>query len=90
MTLPIFFFWLNFRIVGEDDGGVMFTPEQYEAYKKRVLPMVYYILHHSRAKLIRRKKQKHVVKQTKGADCELFINLLCLKMAKFPNILKIL
>lgn len=27
------------RIVGDDDGGVMFTPEQYEAYKKRVLPM---------------------------------------------------
>ena len=28
------------RIVGDDDGGVMFTPEQYEAYKKKVLPMV--------------------------------------------------
>ncbi|XP_033740780.1 protein FAM221A-like [Pecten maximus] len=27
------------RIVGEDDGGVLFTPEQYEAYKKKVLPM---------------------------------------------------
>ncbi|WAQ94380.1 F221A-like protein [Mya arenaria] len=27
------------RIVGEDDGGVTFTPEQYEAYKKKVLPM---------------------------------------------------
>ncbi|KAL5007673.1 hypothetical protein ScPMuIL_016479 [Solemya velum] len=27
------------RIVGEDDGGVMFTPEQYEKYKKKVLPM---------------------------------------------------
>lgn len=27
------------RIVGDDDGGVMFTPEQYEAYKKKVLPM---------------------------------------------------
>ncbi|KAH3691411.1 protein FAM221A-like [Dreissena polymorpha] len=27
------------RIVGEDDGGVMFTPDQYEAYKKKVLPM---------------------------------------------------
>ncbi|XP_064614203.1 protein FAM221A-like isoform X2 [Liolophura sinensis] len=27
------------RIVGDDDGGKLFTPEQYEAYKKRVLPM---------------------------------------------------
>lgn len=27
------------RIVGDDDGGVMFTPDQYEDYKKRVLPM---------------------------------------------------
>ncbi|KAK3097846.1 hypothetical protein FSP39_013755 [Pinctada imbricata] len=27
------------RIVGDDDGGVLFTPEQYEAYKKRVLPI---------------------------------------------------
>ncbi|XP_041366473.1 protein FAM221A-like [Gigantopelta aegis] len=27
------------RIVGEDDGGVMFTPEEYEDYKKKVLPM---------------------------------------------------
>ncbi|XP_067929613.1 protein FAM221A-like [Watersipora subatra] len=26
------------RIVGDDDGGVMFTDEQYEDYKKRVLP----------------------------------------------------
>jgi len=26
------------RIVGDDDGGVLFTPEQYEAYKKEVLP----------------------------------------------------
>ena len=28
-----------FRIVGEDDGGTLFTPEEYEDYKKRVLPM---------------------------------------------------
>ncbi|VCW96628.1 unnamed protein product [Gulo gulo] len=27
------------RIVGEDDGGKLFTPEEYEEYKKRVLPM---------------------------------------------------
>lgn len=29
-----------FRIVGDDDGGKMFTPEEYAAYKKKVLPMV--------------------------------------------------
>uniref|UniRef100_A0ABI7XN80 Protein FAM221A n=1 Tax=Felis catus TaxID=9685 RepID=A0ABI7XN80_FELCA len=27
------------RIVGEDDGGKHFTPEEYEEYKKKVLPM---------------------------------------------------
>ncbi|XP_077631475.1 protein FAM221A isoform X4 [Crocuta crocuta] len=27
------------RIVGEDDGGKPFTPEEYEEYKKKVLPM---------------------------------------------------
>ncbi|XP_069033031.1 protein FAM221A [Embiotoca jacksoni] len=27
------------RIVGDDDGGKLFTPEQYEDYKKRVLPL---------------------------------------------------
>ncbi|XP_064603267.1 protein FAM221A-like [Liolophura sinensis] len=27
------------RIVGDDDGGKLFTPEEYEAYKKKVLPM---------------------------------------------------
>lgn len=27
-------------MVGEDDGGELFTPEQYEEYKKKVLPMV--------------------------------------------------
>ena len=26
------------RIVGDDDGGVLFTPEQYEEYKREVLP----------------------------------------------------
>jgi len=26
------------RIVGDDDGGVLFSPEEYEAYKKQVLP----------------------------------------------------
>lgn len=26
------------RIVGDDDGGKLFTPEEYEAYKKKVLP----------------------------------------------------
>jgi len=28
------------RIVGEDDGGKPFTPEEFEEYKKKVLPMV--------------------------------------------------
>lgn len=28
------------RIVGNDDGGITFTPEEYERYKKEVLPMV--------------------------------------------------
>ncbi|CAL8105139.1 unnamed protein product [Calicophoron daubneyi] len=27
------------RIVGEDDGGKMFTPEEYEAYKKKYIPI---------------------------------------------------
>ncbi|XP_028316892.1 protein FAM221A isoform X1 [Gouania willdenowi] len=26
------------KIVGEDDGGTLFTPEQYEEYKRKVLP----------------------------------------------------
>lgn len=26
------------RIVGDDDGGVLFTPEQYENYKKNIVP----------------------------------------------------
>ena len=26
--------------MGDDDGGVPFTPEQYENYKNEVLPMV--------------------------------------------------
>ncbi|XP_038580600.1 protein FAM221A isoform X3 [Micropterus salmoides] len=29
---------LSQRIVGDDDGGKLFTPEQYEAYKRKVLP----------------------------------------------------
>ena len=28
------------RIVGDDDGGTPFTPEEYEKYKKEVLPQV--------------------------------------------------
>lgn len=31
------------RIVGDDDGGKVFSPEEYEQYKKRVLPMVSYV-----------------------------------------------
>ena len=29
-----------YRIVGNDDGGKLFTPDEYENYKKEVLPMV--------------------------------------------------
>ena len=29
-----------FRIVGDDDGGELFSPEEYKQYKKKVLPMV--------------------------------------------------
>uniref|UniRef100_A0A0B6ZDJ2 Protein FAM221A n=1 Tax=Arion vulgaris TaxID=1028688 RepID=A0A0B6ZDJ2_9EUPU len=29
---------LNKRIVGDDDGGTMFTPAEYEAYKRKVIP----------------------------------------------------
>ena len=32
--------YLFCRIVGDDDGGELFTPEQYDEYKKNVLPMV--------------------------------------------------
>lgn len=28
------------KIVGNDDGGVPFSPEEYEKYKREVLPMV--------------------------------------------------
>ncbi|XP_047461347.1 protein FAM221A [Mugil cephalus] len=31
-------YWEYKRIVGDDDGGELFTPEQYEAYKRNVLP----------------------------------------------------
>ncbi|XP_049982571.1 protein FAM221A isoform X1 [Alexandromys fortis] len=34
-----FSFCPEVRIVGEDDGGKLFTPEEYEEYKKKVLPM---------------------------------------------------
>ena len=34
------FLYLFCRIVGDDDGGELFTPEQYDEYKKNVLPMV--------------------------------------------------
>lgn len=27
-------------IVGDDDGGKLFTPDEYDEYKRRVLPMV--------------------------------------------------
>ncbi|XP_026155441.1 protein FAM221A isoform X2 [Mastacembelus armatus] len=31
-------YWTYRRIVGEDDKGRLFTPEQYEEYKRKVLP----------------------------------------------------
>ncbi|VDD79886.1 unnamed protein product [Mesocestoides corti] len=33
-------YMLYHRIVGDDDNGRTFTPAEYEAYKKRVIPMV--------------------------------------------------
>ena len=35
-------YWEYTRIVGGDDGGKTFTPEEYERYKREVLPMVIY------------------------------------------------
>ncbi|XP_012729709.2 protein FAM221A [Fundulus heteroclitus] len=32
-------YWEYKRIVGEDDGGKLFSPEEYEEYKRKVLPM---------------------------------------------------
>lgn len=34
------FFLYFISIVGDDDGGKLFTPEEYEEYKRQVLPMV--------------------------------------------------
>ncbi|CAJ1083877.1 protein FAM221A [Xyrichtys novacula] len=31
-------YWEYRRIVGDDDGGKLFTPKQYEEYKKKVIP----------------------------------------------------
>ncbi|KAM4539072.1 protein FAM221A [Odontesthes bonariensis] len=31
-------YWEYRRIVGDDDGGKLFTPEQYDEYKRKVLP----------------------------------------------------
>ncbi|XP_023141881.2 protein FAM221A [Amphiprion ocellaris] len=31
-------YWEYRRIVGDDDGGKLFTPEEYEDYKRKVLP----------------------------------------------------
>ena len=33
-------YYHGYRIVGDDDGGKMFTPEEYEEYKKKVVPQV--------------------------------------------------
>jgi hypothetical protein len=37
-------YWEYTRIVGNDDGGKTFTPEEYEKYKREVLPMVKFFL----------------------------------------------
>ena len=29
-----------FSIVGDDDGGELFNPDEYEAYKKKMIPQV--------------------------------------------------
>lgn len=49
----------SYRIVGDDDGGKLFTPEEYEEYKKKVLPM--------------RKKNRLFVSWTapSGMDCKM-------------------
>lgn len=35
-----------YRIVGDDDGGQTFTEEEYDHYKKRVLPQVVFSAFH--------------------------------------------
>ena len=35
VLIPIY----PFRIVGDDDGGNLFTPDEFEEYKKKVLPL---------------------------------------------------
>ncbi|XP_015229651.1 PREDICTED: protein FAM221A [Cyprinodon variegatus] len=32
-------YWEYRRVVGDDDGGKLFTPEEYEEYKKKILPL---------------------------------------------------
>lgn len=38
-SLAVFSLFISLRIVGDDDGGTLFTPEQYEAYKKKMFPL---------------------------------------------------
>lgn len=38
VLIRVFIFYFILRIVGDDDGGKLFTPEQYEEYKRKVLP----------------------------------------------------
>jgi hypothetical protein len=40
LKIIIINFIFSYSIVGDDDGGKLFTPEEYEEYKRRVLPMV--------------------------------------------------
>ena len=36
------------RIVGDDDGGKLFTPEEYEEYKRKVVPGVFHDFQHEK------------------------------------------
>ena len=46
--------------MGDDDGGKLFTPEEYEQYKKRVLPMVSIDLFDFELKILNYTKRKMI------------------------------
>jgi Holliday junction resolvase RusA-like endonuclease len=47
-------YWEYTRIVGNDDGGKTFTPEEYEKYKREVLPMVKFFFENQQTHLLRK------------------------------------
>ena len=51
-------YWEYTRIVGSDDGGVPFTPEQYENYKREVLPMAEFFKNKLKNLVLKSKKLK--------------------------------